>query len=249
MSFDIDISEEAGIRYLHFGSEWVQGAMRIARPWSLELEYTREMMLSLLLRPQLPRRILVIGLGAGSLVRFLYRHCPECKLTVVEIDPRIPYVARQHFRLPEDDQRLNTIIADGAEYLMKPGPGFDLILVDGFDQHARTGALNTLPFLLNVRRRLTRNGILAINLLSRQRGFRTVVARLDEAFDGRCQVLPKDDAGNAIGFATAGNPVTLDAATLSDRAKSWQQATGLKLTATLHRLTQATGPDRAPIDF
>ena len=33
----VDISEEAGVRYLHFGSDWVQGAMRIARPWALEL--------------------------------------------------------------------------------------------------------------------------------------------------------------------------------------------------------------------
>ena len=27
---DIEVSEEAGVRYLHFGSDWVQGAMRIA---------------------------------------------------------------------------------------------------------------------------------------------------------------------------------------------------------------------------
>ncbi len=47
----IEVSEEAGVRYLHFGSPWVQGAMRIARPWSLELEYTRDMMMALLLRP------------------------------------------------------------------------------------------------------------------------------------------------------------------------------------------------------
>jgi hypothetical protein len=44
MTTPIDISEQAGVRYLHFGSTWIQGAMRIARPWNLELEYTREMM-------------------------------------------------------------------------------------------------------------------------------------------------------------------------------------------------------------
>jgi hypothetical protein len=43
----VDISEETGVRYLHFGSDWIQGAMRIARPWSLELAYTREMMAGL----------------------------------------------------------------------------------------------------------------------------------------------------------------------------------------------------------
>ncbi|HTY99766.1 MAG TPA: spermidine synthase, partial [Rhodocyclaceae bacterium] len=49
---EILVSEEAGVRYLHFGSAWVQGAMRIARPFALELDYTREMMACLLLRPE-----------------------------------------------------------------------------------------------------------------------------------------------------------------------------------------------------
>ncbi len=47
MAFSIDVREEAGVRTLHFGSDWIQGAMRIARPWNLELDYTREMMVSL----------------------------------------------------------------------------------------------------------------------------------------------------------------------------------------------------------
>lgn len=87
----IDVSEAAGVRYLHFGSEWVQGAMRVARPFALELEYTREMMLPLLLAPDegWPPRVLAIGLGAGSVVKFLHRYCPQSSITVVEIDPRM----------------------------------------------------------------------------------------------------------------------------------------------------------------
>src|SRR5574343_274341 len=79
----VDISEEAGVRYLHFGSDWVQGAMRIARPWSLELGYTREMMAGLLLRDgaHWPRNALLIGLGAGSLAKFIYRNLPDCRMT------------------------------------------------------------------------------------------------------------------------------------------------------------------------
>ena len=63
MSFPIDISEEAGVRYLHFGSRWIQGAMRIARPWHLELDYTKEMMAPLLMRDErrFPRKVLLIG--------------------------------------------------------------------------------------------------------------------------------------------------------------------------------------------
>ena len=74
----IEVSEENGVRFLHFGSEWVQGAMRVARPYSLELEYTREMMACLLLRGdrEWPQRVLQIGLGAASLTKFWYRYRP-----------------------------------------------------------------------------------------------------------------------------------------------------------------------------
>src|SRR5438270_4756895 len=97
MPKSIEISEQAGVRYLHFGSHWIQGAMRIARPNALELEYTRDMMLALLLRrgARWPRRVLLIGLGAASLTKFLYRHRPHASLVVVEIEPDVVSAARQ----------------------------------------------------------------------------------------------------------------------------------------------------------
>ena len=74
------------MRSLHFGSPWVQGAMRIARPYALELEYTRDMMLPLLLHDEeWPASVLQIGLGTASVTKFLYRHRPRARLTVVEI--------------------------------------------------------------------------------------------------------------------------------------------------------------------
>jgi spermidine synthase len=128
MSFPIDISEESGVRYLHFGSEWVQGAMRIARPWNLELEYTQEMMAALLLRDA-PQKVLLIGLGAASLTKFLYRNLPLAHLTIVEIEPAVVAAARQFFKLPEDPNRISLIIGDGAHYMLnhekkiRPDPG------------------------------------------------------------------------------------------------------------------------------
>ena len=84
----IEVSEQAGVRYLHFASTWVQGAMRVQRPYALELTYTREMMAGLLLRdPPWPRQALLIGLGAGSLAKFIYHRLPATRITVVEIDP------------------------------------------------------------------------------------------------------------------------------------------------------------------
>jgi len=238
MSFSIDIREEAGVRYLHFGSEWVQGAMRIARPWNLELEYTREMMASLLLRDS-PRKVLLIGLGAASLTKFLYRHYPLAHLTVVEIEPAVVAAARQFFKLPEDPKRLNLVIGDGAEFVLNSNGKFDLILVDGFDENAHSGALETLPFYQACRTRLSNEGIIAVNLLTRSRNPEAITARIAKAFDDRVLLFPSCESGNAIVFAASGDPVEISLDDLKESALTLKETTGLNLLPTLARLVQA----------
>ena len=238
---DIDVSEEAGVRYLHFGSDWVQGAMRIARPWNLELAYTREMMAGLLLRQETPwpRHALLIGLGAGSLTKYIYRHLPQTRITVVEINPEVELVARFHFKLPQDPERLTIHIDDGAAFMAASQEQYDLILVDGFDPDARAGSLDTAPFYQNCRERLTADGLLSINLLGRNRGFAASAERLRQAFDGRALVFPSCDSGNAIAFAASGNPVAVSLDELRTRAETLKQETGLNLLPTVTRLQMA----------
>lgn len=234
----VDISEEDGVRYLHFGSDWVQGAMRIARPWALELAYTRDMMAGLLLRDagDWPRRALLVGLGAGSLAKFLYRHRPDCRITVVEINPQVEFVARQFFKLPDDPQRLAIRIGCGADFMLGGDSLFDLILVDGFDADARSGPLDTLPFYQACRARLTADGLLCVNLLGRNRGFAASVRRIDQAFTGAIAVFPSCASGNTIVFASDGEPVDLPLATLRERAAALKKASGLDLGPTIGRL-------------
>lgn len=242
MARSIDISEDAGVRYLHFGSEWVQGAMRIRRPNALELHYTREMMAGLLLRDDAawPRRALLIGLGAGSLAKFIHRYLPQTQATVVEIDARVHAAAQQFFRLPAEDDRLEIHIADGVEYMRSGDSRFDLILVDGFDHNARAGALDSAPFYLACRERLTPAGLLSVNLFGRSRGFRTSLARIGEAFDGRALAFPSCDSGNVIAFANTGEPVEIGLDAMRERALRLKQETGLDLRPTITRL-QLTG--------
>lgn len=236
----IEISEEAGVRSLHFSSDWVQGAMRVRRPNALELAYTREMMAGLLLREKpWPRKALLIGLGAGSLAKFIYHNLPDTKITVVEINPQVEVVARLHFKLPDDPKRLRIIIGDGAEYMLKDGPSYDSILVDGFDKNARAGVLDTLPFYQACRARLTAKGLLAVNLLGRSRGFQASAGRIDTAFDGRSLVFPSCDSGNTIAFATEGEPVDVAVDDLRNRAEQLKLETGLNLLPTVTRLKQA----------
>ncbi len=238
MSTPIDIAEEGGVRYLHFGSEWIQGAMRLRKPNALELAYTREMMAGLLLRDAdaWPRNALVIGLGAASLVRFLYHHCPRTRIRVVEIEPAVVAAARQFFHLPPEDARFSIHIGDGAWYVLEHEEEYDCILVDGYDSNARTGALDTLPFYQAARARLSGRGLLSANLFGRSRGYKASVERLFTAFSDRVLAFPSCDTGNVVAFAATGEEIELPAHELRARARELKTATGLDLLSTISRL-------------
>ena len=237
MSTPVDISEASGVRYLHFGSEWIQGAMRLRKPDALELEYTREMMMGLLFRDApWPRSALLIGLGAGSLTKFIYKNLPDTRITVVEIEPKVHAVAQQFFKLPPEDARLNIVIGDGVDYMSEGKRRFDAILVDGFDENARAGALDSEPFYAACRARLTNKGVMAVNLFGQRRGYKASVARLARAFDGRVIILPPGESGNVIGFGLGDDALETDLDSLRQQAEALKASTGLDLKPTISRL-------------
>lgn len=211
----IEISEAKGVRSLHFGSPWVQGAMRIARPWALELEYTRQMMAPLLLHDDAwPATVLQIGLGAGSLTRFLHRHRPNARQVIVELSTEVLAAARQFFKLPEDREHIDIRIAEGHDFLAGTRSRYDLILVDAYDDKGRAGMVDSVPFYMNCRERLSRRGVAAFNLLTRTRGAAPALARIREAFGDNMQPLPITEAGNVVVLAGARIPAELTAAQL-----------------------------------
>lgn len=238
----IVISEARGVRYLHFGSPWVQGAMRIARPNALELEYTRELMLPILLHhgEDWPASVLQIGLGSGSITRWLTRHRPEARLTVVEIAPDVIAAARHYFHLPEESPRLRIVVGDGYEFVMRKGR-FDFIVVDGFDHKGRSGMLDTPAFYMNCRERLTTRGALAVNMLSRSRGAGASIERMRSAFGERVLGLPPSDPGNTVVLAATGSPIVETLEDLRRYAAALKSATRLDLAPTLARLAAAYG--------
>src|SRR5512134_1922886 len=101
----VEVSERDGVRYLHLGSATIQSAMRLARPNDLELSYTRCMLAFLLFVPP-PRHAVMIGLGGGSLAKFIHSRMPDTRVTAVEINPQVVAAARQFFALPEASDRL-----------------------------------------------------------------------------------------------------------------------------------------------
>src|SRR6202045_3575654 len=96
-------------RRLQFDLYTVQSAMHRERPDRLILAYTRKMMAFLLFN-QAPARILLLGLGGGSLAKFCYRRLPRAAVTAVEVNRHV-IALREAFRIPPDDDRFRVIRA------------------------------------------------------------------------------------------------------------------------------------------
>ena len=196
----IDISEEAGIRKLHFGEYDTQSAMRTSDPYELVLTYCRCMMGFLLFAPE-PERALLIGLGGGSIAKWVHRSLPRTHLTCVELHPQVVSVARSMFHLPEDDERLEVIVGDGAAHVWQMDEdSADLIMMDAYSATGIAPPLATTDFFAACRDRLTGNGVLAVNLWGSDKRFPEYRERLAKVFDGRVLCLPARQKGNVVAF-------------------------------------------------
>lgn len=215
----ITLSETEGVRYLHFGTEWVQGGMRIARPFALELEYQRQMMALALLLPE-PRRVIQLGLGAAALTKFCWRHLSDAEIVVVEISEAVVAGARQWFRLPPDDERLHVAIADAREFIgdRRRAGRCDWLQVDLYDAAARGPVYDDVEFYTMCRRALAAPGVASFNLFGRS--FEPSFAAISEAFGGRVLALPEVAEGNRIVLAAAGPRLAIDFTELYERAQA-----------------------------
>src|SRR2546426_12648800 len=97
----IEIVEEGGVRVLQIGGSAIQSAMRLDAPDRIELDYVRAMMAFLLFHPD-PRDVLLVGLGGGSMARFIHQRMPPTRVTGVEIGPGVGTPARRYFHFSEE---------------------------------------------------------------------------------------------------------------------------------------------------
>ncbi|SER44527.1 spermidine synthase [Nitrosomonas sp. Nm51] len=202
---EVIISESNGVRSLHLNGSMVQSAMRIAEPNELELVYTQCMMGFLLFYPK-PEKILMIGLGGGSLAKFVYHYMPDTRIIVAEINPQVVTVAYQYFELPQESDRFEIIIAEGGQLIAAHSISPDVIMVDGFDDDYQTPCLCTQEFYDQTRRMLNRNGILVVNLLSSDKQVNTLLQRIERSFNGHMIAMLSEMRGNLIVFAFKNNP-------------------------------------------
>ncbi len=230
----IEVRERQGVRTLHLDSDTVQSAMRINQPDALELSYTRAMMAFLLFAPP-PRSALLVGLGGGSLAKFIYRFMPETRLHVVEIKREVIDVAHRFFALPSEGARLSIAIGDGAR-LIGQQKNRDLMLIDAYDGRSLAASLATEAFFRAARSALSKLGVLVMNLWSNDHAFDRNLQTIEHAFDGRCLCLPAERPGNVIVFAFAVAPERLGWMELREHAAGLQQRFGLEFPRFVERL-------------
>jgi spermidine synthase len=238
----VTFSEEGGVRYLHFGTEWVQGAMRLRKPDHLELEYAQQMMAWLLFL-ETPKRIVQLGLGAASLTKFAYRFLKRAKVEAIELNPAVVIAARTMFDLPPDDARLTVREADAWDFVNERANHGTVgaMQIDVYDATARGPVLDSVAFYRAARACLTPAGIATINLFGDHPSFVRNMKRLNEAFDGRVVALPEVHEGNRIAIAFSGPPLQVPFATLQQRAKLIEKELGLPARQWLKGLQASTG--------
>lgn len=222
------LSEFDGIRYLHFGTEWVQGAMRITKPTELVLAYTQQMMAWLLfIEPSRNDTVAILGLGAGSLLRYTLKNTPVMVETV-EWNPQVTAICRAYFRLPAAKRSVINH-QDAAIWVQDPNNigRFSVLLVDLYDADAQGPVRDSLQFYQDCYHCLAETGVMVVNLFGNHDSFPRNLDNIRAAFQGRYLELPEIDAGNRVVLAFKGPLLKLSIADFLDRAEQVETQYGL----------------------
>jgi spermidine synthase len=199
------VFETPGIRSLHFSICEIQSRMQIDAPYALDLEYTRTMMGFLLFHPQ-PERIVMVGLGGGSMAKFCHHHLPDTQIQVVEINPHVIDL-RDDFQVPQDDERFNVVQGDGALFVRQNPNSCDILLVDGFDPDGLPSGLSSQRFYDSCHEMLQPGGIMVVNLHKENTRYDICVDRIRRSFADAVRVVSghDTDSSNSIIFACKGD--------------------------------------------
>jgi spermidine synthase len=226
--------DAAGTRHLYFDLRAVQSSMRLEAPDDLVTAYAQKMMAFLLFN-RAPRHILMIGLGGGSLAKFCHRHLRDTCLTVVEIDPDI-IALRDWFHIPADDERLQVILGDGAEFVRRGDWTADILLIDAFDRGGVAPSLLAEDFYAQAFRCLEPHGVLVMNLAGERGRYPAHLNQLRGACPGPILLVPVEADGNVLIFAFVQPVPTWTSELVEATAKELELELALEFPRFLQRL-------------
>lgn len=144
------------------GWDFTQSSINLKDADDLPLAYTRQMTMAVTYPAEL-KRILMIGLGGGTISTYLARHIPDVVIDTVEIDPGVISAAKKYFGIRESE-RVRYLDGDGRVFLNRNKQPYDLIILDAFHGGYIPFHLLTREFFQLVKRNLTPDGAVAMNI-------------------------------------------------------------------------------------
>lgn len=199
----IEVKESESLRTLHFDSEPTQSAMSLEKPDELQLDYAKAMMSFLLFKELNDDDFLLMGLGGGSIAKFVLQNFSQCRVESVEYRAEVAEIAHNYFGLPHDN-RLNVVIDCGAHYALEryglQNEFYSVIMLDAFDATGMATALCNEEFFTACKKMLKKDGILVVDLWNTTEQFKQIFSCLGSLFEAKLLFLPVDGVVNVIGL-------------------------------------------------
>jgi spermidine synthase len=204
------------------GYDYTESVTNLADPDDLPIKYTQMMTTAVAYPPQI-KRVLMIGLGGGSISGYLGRHMPDAAIDTVEIDPGVIAAAKKYFGMIETD-RVRYLESDGRVFLNRRKETYDLILVDAFHGGYVPFHLLTKEFYALVRQHLNAGGAAVFNVHDGTKLYASTLLTLRAVFQG-VQLYPSGEGEVAVVVTAEPAP---DATTLRARASALQEKHGFR---------------------
>lgn len=232
----IEVKENSSTRSLYFGSDAKQSSMYLCDPDLLALNYTKVMAMGLFLQKEIDS-VLILGLGGGSLAKFIHRHFPNCRIDVVEYNETVRDLAYEYFELPQHSN-IQVHLADAGEFVRNPEIGsYDLILVDVYHGEGMSDSVKGMGFYNACCSHIKPKGLLIMNFWTADEEVLNAGRQaLSCCFSNTILEFPVENKANLILFAPKQLFGSLERKRATFLAKDLTQQTGVEFVQLLRKL-------------
>jgi len=225
----IEIRQLDGRRRMHFGDKAVQACMSLSKSHQLLLPYTKAMLAGLVFI-ELPKRLLNLGLGGGSFIRFFDKTLPKLLVESVDNSTEVIDLSRRFFEISESSP---VHCMNAEDFVADAAANYDVIFCDLFADSAHPDCMFDEAFYLNCHSRLGPSGLLAVNLLITDEAKMVTLLQQVRKHFAVLVLMAVPDHTNTILFAIK-QPV-VDSEFLVARARQLQADFGIDLTPYIER--------------
>ncbi len=232
----IHVYQNEQLRWMRFSDQAIQSAMARQQPTRLILPYTETMAGALLFNSK-PKKIAILGMGTGSLLRYFHQQLPKCKISSVEKSQIVVDMAHRYFNLPTENHQSRIHVTDAHHFINKKNQLFDMIFVDLHDATVIQPLLLTSDFYQSCYQALNHKGILVVNLLAESApSFSLALKLIRVMFNKQALCVAVPEYLNVIVLAFKENNVKLNGQNLISQAQHLKTTLPLDFNHFIHQI-------------